>query len=108
MLRDTSRRRACHKFDGINLVDQLEKKGISWETLQESVPDRRLPWAQFPPTGPALYAQKHNPFVYFTDIATNPARLQKIKPFDLSALKVELSQSGYGFAFHLYHPEPVQ
>jgi phosphatidylinositol-3-phosphatase len=29
-----------------------------------------------------LYAQKHDPFMYFLDITSNPARMQKIVPFE--------------------------
>jgi phospholipase C len=81
----------CHKFDTPTLVDQLEKKNISWETLQESLPGVGSLVSRFPATGPTLYAQKHNPFLYFTSVATDPARLAKIKPFDLAQLKTELN-----------------
>lgn len=41
---------------------------------------------QYPaPPGPRLYAQKHNPFVYFNDIATSRARLSHIVPLDNAA-----------------------
>src|SRR5262249_48334272 len=40
-----------------------------------------------------LYAQKHNPFMYFADVRNNPQRLAKVVPYeelaqDLSANKV--------------------
>ena len=45
------------------------------------------------PAAPAqkLYAQKHNPFVYFDNIALNASRLAKIKPFVLSDFKAGLA-----------------
>jgi phosphatidylinositol-3-phosphatase len=73
------------------ILDQLEQKQISWEVLLESMPSVGFLGSRFPATGPTLYAQKHNPFVYFTSIATNPSLLAKIKPFDLAALQTELN-----------------
>ncbi len=77
-----------------NIIDQLEQKHISWEVLQESMPSIGYLGTRFPTAqsgGPKLYAQKHNPFVYFTSVATNPSRLQHIKPFDLAEFQNELN-----------------
>jgi hypothetical protein len=77
-----------------NIIDQLEAKHISWEVLQESMPNIGFLGARYPLAqsgGPRLYAQKHNPFVYFINIATNPARLQNIKPFDPAQFQSELN-----------------
>ena len=83
----------CHSFTAPTIVDQLEARHISWEALMESAPTVGFLGSRFPvdDTAQKLYAQKHNPFVYFNSIATNPARLAKIKPFDLVALKMQLS-----------------
>src|SRR5262245_54198121 len=54
----------CHGFDVPNLVDQLEKAHIAWEGLFESMPSAGFLGTKFP-EDPKLYAQKHNPFVYF-------------------------------------------
>jgi len=83
----------CHSFTARTIVDQLEARNISWEALMESAPSVGFLGSRFPVAGTAqkLYAQKHNPFVYFNNIATNPSRLAKIKPFDLTAFKAELS-----------------
>jgi phosphatidylinositol-3-phosphatase len=52
----------------------------------------------FPDNGPkALYAQKHNPFAYFEQIATNSARLKMLKP--LESLADDLSGKAPNFAF---------
>jgi len=61
-----------------NLVDQLEAKGITWKGYFESMPrpcfvgDSR----------DGLYAQKHNPFIYFDDVRNDPARCARIVPLD--------------------------
>ncbi len=77
-----------------NIVDQLEQKHIGWEVLQELMPTIGYLGTRFPTAesgGPKLYAQKHNPFMYFTSITTNPSRLQHIRPFDLSQFQNELN-----------------
>jgi phospholipase C len=81
----------CDQIDAPNLVDQLEKKHISWEGLFESIPSIGWLGASYPSNANRLYAQKHNPFVYFKDIATNPSRLNLLKPFTLLGLKSELA-----------------
>src|SRR5262252_414824 len=83
----------CHNFTAPTIVDQLEARNISWEAFMESAPSIGFLGSRFPLAGTAqkLYAQKHNPFVYFNSIATNPSLLAKIKPFDLAAFKTALS-----------------
>lgn len=71
----------CHKFDRKNLVDSLEAAGISWNSYNESMPYDGFLGPQYPTNGDGLYRQKHDPFVYFKDIATNKARLSHIKTF---------------------------
>jgi hypothetical protein len=60
-------------------VDQLENAHIGWDAYEESMPSTGYLGSRYPLTGPKLYAQKHNPFVYYTDIATNATRLSHIK-----------------------------
>jgi phosphatidylinositol-3-phosphatase len=82
----------CHNFNTTNIVDQLESKNISWEALMESAPSVGFLGSRAPADpGQKLYAQKHNPFVYFDDIVKSPARMAKIKPFDLTSFKTQLS-----------------
>jgi phosphatidylinositol-3-phosphatase len=61
-----------------NLVDQLEAAGLSWKGYFED-----MPFAGY--TGKfndgELYASKHNGFLNFTDINTNPARLNHLVPY---------------------------
>ena len=76
------------------IVDQLEDRHIAWEALQESMPTTGFIGSRYPLAqsgAPELYAQKHDPFLYFTAIATNPARLQNIKPFDPAQFQSELN-----------------
>lgn len=71
----------CHGFDKKNLVDSLEAAGISWASYNESMPQDGFLGQVWPKKGDGLYRQKHDPFAYFKDIATNPKRLAKIKTF---------------------------
>jgi hypothetical protein len=78
---------AAHLFKGKTLVDQLEAKGHSWTAYMEAMPadNKMLEYAPVGADGKViakLYAQKHNPFLYFADIANNPQRVAKIVPYD--------------------------
>lgn len=64
-----------HMFNGQTLVDQLEAHHLSWKAYMQSMPS-----AGYTGGSTALYAQKHNPFVYFSDIHNNPAHLERIVP----------------------------
>ena len=79
-------------LDRPNLVDELEARHVSWDAYFDTLPADKL--ARFGPTLPdgttvSLYAKKHNPFVLFSDIATNPARLAHVK--DYTALAADLN-----------------
>jgi phosphatidylinositol-3-phosphatase len=77
-----------HLFKGRNLVDQLLAHGLTWRAYMQHLPSRgslvvNAPTVQTS-SGPVtlpLYAQKHNPFVYFSDIYNNRHRLRQIVPF---------------------------
>jgi len=58
-----------------NLVDQLERAGISWKAYIEG-----LPRPCYPGAAAGGYAKKHNPFAYYTDVAGNPARCSRVVP----------------------------
>jgi phosphatidylinositol-3-phosphatase len=82
----------CH-VDAPNLVDRLEKAGISWKAYMEGMPS---PCFQGAVSG--RYAKKHNPFVYFDDIVNRPARCRKVVP--LNRLHTDLQSGGlpqFGF-----------
>jgi phosphatidylinositol-3-phosphatase len=65
-----------HMFNGQTLVDQLEAHHMTWKAYMQSMPS-----VGFTGVSTELYAQKHDPFMYFTSIHNNPARLQRIVPF---------------------------
>lgn len=89
---------SCHRLGGDSLVDQLEAAGLTWALYAESLPDAEALQQANPADGPnALYAQKHNPFVYFERIAKNPTRLDKLRP--LESLAPDLSGKAPNFAF---------
>lgn len=83
-------KRHCHRFGARNLVDELEKKHISWTALMQSMPRAAfLGGGYFFST---TYAEKHNPFVYFSDIATNAQRMAHIVPLEsVDAVRTLLS-----------------
>jgi hypothetical protein len=88
----------CHRLAGESLVDQLEAAGLEWALYAETLSEAGSMLQGFPDSGPrALYAQKHNPFAYFEQIATNPARLKKFK--QLESLAADLSGKTPNFAF---------
>jgi phosphatidylinositol-3-phosphatase len=70
--------------DAPNLVDQLEAGGKSWKAYMED-----MPRACFAGDAPPLYRQKHNPFMYYDDVRTDPARCNKIVPFTQFAADVQ-------------------
>jgi phospholipase C len=70
-----------HLFSGRNLVDQLESHGLTWRAYMQQLPKPGSKVVNAPTiqtsSGPVtlpLYAQKHNPFVYFSDIWNNRQR----------------------------------
>ena len=72
----------CDVAKGDNIVDTLEKNDMTWSVLEQSMPTPGYLGVTYPASGsPTLYAQKHNPFVYFPDVAKNPTRLAKIVPW---------------------------
>ena len=50
-----------------HFVSQLDKAGVSWKSYQED-----LPANQCGTSSTGLYAAKHNPMVFFTDISGSP------------------------------------
>jgi phosphatidylinositol-3-phosphatase len=78
-----------HWFSGRTIVDQLEEKGLTWAAYMGDIiatgdTTNGAPVIATPDAGPEqlnLYAQKHNPFMYFQGIRTNANRMQKILPY---------------------------
>lgn len=77
----------CDTAKGKSLVDLLEANHMTWIDYQQSMPSVGYLGPQYPSAttsgnGPTHYAQKHNPFLYFKDVATNAARLKKVVPLN--------------------------
>jgi len=72
-----------HWFNGQTIVDQLESKGMTWKAYMQSLPftgsDVEF-WPSTASTTYKLYAQKHNPFMYFSSIRNSAARTANIVP----------------------------
>jgi phosphatidylinositol-3-phosphatase len=58
-----------------SLADTLEQAGLSWKTYAEDLPSPGFAGAEA-----GLYAKKHNPFLYFADIAQNRSRRERVVP----------------------------
>ena len=70
-----------NRFHHTNLVDGLQARHISWGAYEEALPHTGSLADFWPSESQPLYASKHNPFVLFTDIRDNPARLAHVKPY---------------------------
>jgi phosphatidylinositol-3-phosphatase len=59
-----------------SLADTLEMAGKTWKTYAED-----LPYPGYTGASAGRYAKKHDPFLYFRDIAFAPARRRRVVPF---------------------------
>ncbi len=76
----------CHDcfIDAPSLPDLIEASGRTWKTYQEDMPEPCFLGST------NLYAQKHNPFIYFDPIRLNPERCTRtIVP--LTALQTDIA-----------------
>jgi phospholipase C len=73
-------------FDHQNLVDQLEAAGVSWKAYMEGLP---FAGDLVTETPDGLYVRKHNPFLMYPDVYTNPSRAGNVVP--LTQLSTDLS-----------------
>jgi hypothetical protein len=65
----------CH-VAARNIVDQLAAARLSWKAYMEDLPGPCSPVA-----GAGGYAKKHDPFMYYDDVARNPRRCRNVVPF---------------------------
>ena len=77
---------AC-RVPATNLVDQLEGAGLSWKAYMDG-----LPRPCFRGAVAGRYVKKHDPFVYYTDVVSNPARCSRVVP--LGNLRADLHSGG--------------
>jgi len=62
-----------------NIVDRVESGGVTWKAYVEDMPSNCYA------RDSGDYAVRHNPFVYYKDIATNPSRCARVVPSGTSA-----------------------
>lgn len=65
----------CH-VAARNIVDQLEAARLSWKAYMEDLPG---PCSRVAAAGG--YAKKHDPFMYYDDVANAPRRCHNVVPF---------------------------
>jgi hypothetical protein len=90
MLTDEQQKRAsetAHLFGGKTLIDQLDEANVSWKIYMQGLPADHKMTEYWPLDASGklvakLYAQKHNPFVYFSRFIDDPARMAKLLPYD--------------------------
>jgi acid phosphatase len=68
----------------VNLADTLERAGLSWKTYAEGLPRPGFTGAEA-----GLYAKKHDPFLYFSDVADSARRRAHVVP--LSRLRRDVA-----------------
>jgi hypothetical protein len=91
----------AHWFAGDTIVDQLDTAGISWKAYMQSIPDAGAT-DEYAPVDAVdagdggvtlvprkLYAQKHDPFMYFSKFRGDATRMQKVVP--LTSLDADLA-----------------
>lgn len=67
----TSATNQPHMFNGQTIVDQLEAHHMTWKAYMQSMPTAGYTGESYA----SLYAQKHDPFMYFSSIRNNPTRM---------------------------------
>jgi acid phosphatase len=77
-----------------SLPDRLEAAGKTWKGYMEGLP----PSPCFVGSS-GLYAQKHNPFIYFDPIRNDPARCGRIVPYNQLATDFASRATAPNFAF---------
>jgi hypothetical protein len=63
--------------EGSTIVDQLDSKGIGWRAYMEA-----MPAPCFRGASSGTYAKKHDPFMYVSHLADDPARCQHVVPYN--------------------------
>jgi len=70
------------RFTNRNLVDQLEEAGVSWTAYMQGLPSVGYAGDFYPNNEErALYVIRHDPFMLYTDVASNPRRRAHIVPY---------------------------
>jgi phosphatidylinositol-3-phosphatase len=90
----------AHLFPGKTLIDQLDEAKVTWKVYMQGLPADRKTVEYWPLDADGkvvakLYAQKHNPFVYFSDFTSNPDRMAKLLPDDGFAADLKGDLAGF-------------
>jgi phosphatidylinositol-3-phosphatase len=83
---------ACY-VSAPSLPDRLDTAGKTWKAYMEGMPAPCFNGSS------GLYAQKHDPFIYFDDIRTDPSRCGRIVPFSSLAADFSSPSTAPNFAF---------
>ena len=67
-----------HTISGRSLLDQLEEKGLTWKGYFESIPSVGYTGTDYPSVVDALYASKHNGFINYKKVQSDPQELAKL------------------------------
>ncbi len=77
-----------------NIADEIQSSGRTWKEYAESMPSNCYAYNS------GLYATKHNPFLYYSDIINNPSRCQShVVPFSQMAIDLRSVQTTPNYAF---------
>jgi len=77
-----------------SIADTLESSGSTWTAYQESMPYACYVGDSYP------YVQKHDPFIYYNDIRTNPSRCQShVVPYSQLATDLQSTSTTPSFSF---------
>jgi phosphatidylinositol-3-phosphatase len=76
-------------IDVPNIVDELESRGKTWKAYMQSYSLCKTPLDHS--CGDQLYERKHNPFISYKNVQTNPARVANIA--DFSQLATDLANN---------------
>jgi len=68
-------------FDHTNIVTELDAANIPWAAYMEAMPSAGYTGSFWPSSSTPLYANKHNPFVLYSDVLASPDDLNQIKPY---------------------------
>jgi hypothetical protein len=90
----------AHLFPGKTLIDQLDGAKVSWKVYMQGLPadHKTVEYAPLDANGKPvakLYAEKHNPFVYFSSFANDPGRMAKLLPDDGFAADLKGDLAGF-------------
>lgn len=77
-----------------NIADSLEASGSTWKAYEESMPSACYVGDY------GSYAQKHDPFIYYTDIRTNASRCSShVVPYQQLATDLQATATTPNYAF---------